>query len=1583
MQMKRFGLFVIVLLVLWLFAVPLMDFSPTFGSSSSNISVVQYLTYSGAPPTQWSRTYNYARVSGDSATSVVQTSDGGYAIAGNIYAGLIPCLAWLVKTDSSGSPLWNRTYKVAGESYGEVYSVVQTSDGGYALAGRVYLPRKSYDLWLVKTDRFGNLLWNKTFGDVGDDFGSSLVQTSDGGYAVAGTGYSDPYYDPYNGVWLVKTDSFGNHQWDTMLRTTGIRDYVYSLIETRDGGYAIAGATEFRGTPKSNTNALLVKLDSSGVLLWRQTYDWTDIDRARSVFQTRDGGFALAGYTYSLSAFVSDVLLVKTDPFGTLEWSQTYGGASDDYASSVVQASDEGYVVAGSTESYGFGSSDIWLFKTDSSGIMEWNRTYGGASWDEASSMVQTRDEGYAIAGTTTTSDTAFDFWLIKVGFEDTDGDGLLDQWEREGIDINEDGIIDLDLPALGANPLHKDLFLEIDYMGSDGTHDHKPDDDAIDDVIFAFRNAPVENPDKRDGINLHIDIDEEIYHRDFLCVWNEFDDIKSARFGTEAQRNNPNSDYILIAKSLVYRYALFIHQFAEWNETLGAWEISGETGIAERGGNDFIVSLGTFTNKRGSRDEQAGTLMHELGHTLGLMHGGGDLINGKPNYLSVMSYSRMFSIYVPNRRLDYSREKLPTLDEDRLNETLGIRGSPGDITVFGPLRYKPETRQWIVGGGFSQGPIDWNLNESIDSELVSRNINDFTAHGFGDKIYGTLEGYDDWANIQYVFRFTGDFARGVHNNVPDDEITWEMVQQMRNTTIIRFSFPYDVTINAYCSTEAAELSVEIAMDGTPTGYNTSHTFTDLRDTHTFTVPSADANGHPFLKWSTGETNTTINVIAGGTFTAFYEATPPPTPRIWTIETVDTRRVPYTFDQNSISIALDSDDNPHIAYGSTYGLIYAKRTGGRWVFEYLGNYTAWDVSLALDSSNNPHIVLDDINEGFVYTHKTEDSWITESVIGESGTASGDYLSFALDSNGTPHISYRGGGADMDNLMYAKRTGGYWRWTIETVDVHAQEPLETSIALDSSNNPHISYVASYNFELRYAKKNIDGTWTIEIVGKTGTAQANFYTSIALDSGDNTHISYQGRYLGLMYAKKIGGSWSIETTADSTSVALYISMALDSLNNPHISYINGTFRGYGNFHLMYAKKIGGTWTIETVDSPSVPGSVLIFTSLAIDSSDNTHISYYDFSKKELKYAFFGPPLPPTYDVTISAYSNTKAANVSVAIYLDGIPSGYNTPYTFQGLTGTHTFTIPNAEENGQPFKQWNTGQTDTTITVNSTGTYTAYYEGHPPPPPNLIWSSDFLGVPKDVFPPSETVYVTVTATGKNVTLYVVVDQTTWKDGDPLVDVSDGAETLTLNPSPGTQTIQIWAQTPTAGNYDIIMDVNNNGVYDAGTDLIDSELLTGFVVTASPLSQLPTTIWSSDNLGNPKDFFATDETVYVTVTATGQQVTLYIVADKTVWNNCDILNDVSDGAETLTLDSRGNQTIQIWASPLAEGIYDIVMDVNNNGIYDAGLDLIDSELVAGFIVPEITLHNAIVVLAIVISNSLILIAKLKRSRKLQTQE
>jgi len=303
---------------------------------------------------------------------------------------------------------WNTTFGLEGDDRG--YCVQETDDGGFIVVGRK--DDRTDDVWLLKTDPHGNVQWDQTYGD--EDFlyegGYGVQQTSDGGYIVVG------YYDPYpsvSDVWLIKTYANGNVQWDRYFGGSS-RDIGYAVQETADLGFIITGFTLSYGV--GGGDVWLLKTDSSGNEVWNRTYGGGALDIGDAVQQTADGGFIIAGRTRSFGAGDYDVWLIKTDSSGYEEWNTTYGGAAIDQGFSVQQTSDTGYIIAGQTSSYGAGSADVWLIKTDSSGNEQWNETYGGTGSDSGSSVDQTFDGGYVLTGTTTSYGAgSTDLWLLKV----------------------------------------------------------------------------------------------------------------------------------------------------------------------------------------------------------------------------------------------------------------------------------------------------------------------------------------------------------------------------------------------------------------------------------------------------------------------------------------------------------------------------------------------------------------------------------------------------------------------------------------------------------------------------------------------------------------------------------------------------------------------------------------------------------------------------------------------------------------------------------------------------------------------------------------------------------------------------------------------------------------------------------------------------------------------------------------------------------------------------------------------------------------------------------------------------------------
>ena len=351
------------------------------------------------PPETWNKTFGGASM--DSGYFVQQTFDGGYVVVGTTNGPLGD--VYLVKTDSNGNKEWDSTYGT-----GVGYCVQQTTDGGYIITGDTGMVG---DVRLIKTDGGGNEQWNTTFGASKSDIGYSVQQTTDGGYVIAG---ASAYVGPPGtwDAWLIKTDSSGTKQWDNKFGTI-YEDYFYSVKQTSDSGYICVGATNPTNT---NLDVYLVKTDSSGNTAWTMSYGGPNDDYGWSIQLTSDGGYIVSGWTESFGAGNSDAYLIKTDSAGSVVWTKTFGGANFDYLRDVQATTDGGFIIIGSTTSFGAGQSDIYLIKTDSSGTKQWEKTYGGAQNDYGWCAQETSDGGLIIAGETSSYGTGLsDVWLIKL----------------------------------------------------------------------------------------------------------------------------------------------------------------------------------------------------------------------------------------------------------------------------------------------------------------------------------------------------------------------------------------------------------------------------------------------------------------------------------------------------------------------------------------------------------------------------------------------------------------------------------------------------------------------------------------------------------------------------------------------------------------------------------------------------------------------------------------------------------------------------------------------------------------------------------------------------------------------------------------------------------------------------------------------------------------------------------------------------------------------------------------------------------------------------------------------------------------
>lgn len=364
--------------------------------------LIIYLTSSvfAAPSEEWDKTFPGINVDGH--IFIEQTSDGGYILASEFDYG-----TWIIKTDAKGTQQWSTKLAQTKTSY-----IHQNSDGSYISAGDR----------LAKIDTNGNLQWSKGFSATVNYFNkefevpycqdtNSVQQTLDGGYILAGRNS----FENGNGACLVKTDFNGKKVWN---QSFGGSEGAYSVQETSDRGYIFAGYTQSYGFRRGD-DVWLVKTDSYGKKEWDKILGSKFGGIAYSVNQTSDNGYILAGVTTQKEGSYSDIWIVKTDVNGNHQWNKSIGGASDEWAYSVQQTADSGYIIAGLTRSYGIGDSDAWLVKIDAYGNEIWNKTFGKGNEDIAYSVQQTSDGGYILAGfTKSDGDGQKNAWLIKVSNE-------------------------------------------------------------------------------------------------------------------------------------------------------------------------------------------------------------------------------------------------------------------------------------------------------------------------------------------------------------------------------------------------------------------------------------------------------------------------------------------------------------------------------------------------------------------------------------------------------------------------------------------------------------------------------------------------------------------------------------------------------------------------------------------------------------------------------------------------------------------------------------------------------------------------------------------------------------------------------------------------------------------------------------------------------------------------------------------------------------------------------------------------------------------------------------------------------------
>ena len=364
---------------------------------------------------------------------------------------LFSLLSFLNLFSQSAPVLWTKSYGGSGEDHAQ--SVLATPDGGCIVAGYTSSTNFdvtdnhsfTYDFWVVKLNDLGNLQWKKCYGGSSVELAYNIQATSDNAYVICGYTQSNNGdvlgLHGYKDFWVIKIDLSGNLIWQ---KTFGgsVDEEAYCIKETTDGGFIVVGyAKSIDGDltiNHGNSDFWVVKLNSSGDLLWQKTYGGTNEDEARSVQQADDGGYVIIGFTTSNDGDVvtgfhgsRDYWIIKVDTNGVLQWQKTIGGSNYDMASSSEKTNDGGYIICGTSNSYdgditnSFSSYDFFVVKINNSGNIVWHKNYGGSQYDGASCIKKTSDGNYLIAGSTYSnnddllgnlnSNGTSSFWIIKI----------------------------------------------------------------------------------------------------------------------------------------------------------------------------------------------------------------------------------------------------------------------------------------------------------------------------------------------------------------------------------------------------------------------------------------------------------------------------------------------------------------------------------------------------------------------------------------------------------------------------------------------------------------------------------------------------------------------------------------------------------------------------------------------------------------------------------------------------------------------------------------------------------------------------------------------------------------------------------------------------------------------------------------------------------------------------------------------------------------------------------------------------------------------------------------------------------------
>jgi len=296
------------------------------------------------------------------------------------------------------------------------YSILQIADSSYVILGST-----ENDIFLIKTDPKGTVEWNQNYGGSQFDEARHILQTSDGGYIISGT--TESYGFGGSDIWLIKTGPTGLMEWNTYFGGSNT-DQGGAIQETTDGGYIIIGNSDFSGD--GDQDIWLIRTNSQGDSLWTKTFGGDGLELGTDVQILEDGGFILLGSTESFGNGSSDIWLIKTDSLGETTWTKTFGDNSSDYGKSILKTPDDGYIIRGVTESFGYGNTALVLIKTDSIGNKIWDNAFGGSNGENGNALRETNDGGnILICHSFVHENSAYDIRLIKF-----DGNGSVN-WDK------------------------------------------------------------------------------------------------------------------------------------------------------------------------------------------------------------------------------------------------------------------------------------------------------------------------------------------------------------------------------------------------------------------------------------------------------------------------------------------------------------------------------------------------------------------------------------------------------------------------------------------------------------------------------------------------------------------------------------------------------------------------------------------------------------------------------------------------------------------------------------------------------------------------------------------------------------------------------------------------------------------------------------------------------------------------------------------------------------------------------------------------------------------------------------------------